>query len=47
MNDIQELYHLFPEIKNQIEVEKKVGQGKRSQRLVNLHLFFLNNSANI
>ena len=28
MDDIQELYYLFPEIKNQIVVEKKVGQGK-------------------
>ena len=27
MDDIQELYSLFPEIKEHIFVEKKVGQG--------------------
>lgn len=27
MDDIQELYHLFPEIKEHIRVVKKVGQG--------------------
>lgn len=27
MDDIQELYYLFPEIKEHIAVEKKVGQG--------------------
>ncbi len=27
MDDIQELYYLFPEIKEHIIVEKKVGQG--------------------
>ena len=28
MDDIEELYYLFPEIKSQIIIEKKVGQGK-------------------
>lgn len=27
MDDIEELYHLFPSIKNDIKVIKKVGQG--------------------
>ena len=27
MDDIQELYYLFPEIKEHISIEKKVGQG--------------------
>jgi cell division control protein 7 len=27
MDDIEELYHLFPEIKQNINIEKKVGQG--------------------
>ena len=30
MDDIQELYYLFPEIKEHIKVEKKVGQGSFS-----------------
>lgn len=27
MDDIQELYSLFPEVKDHIFVEKKIGQG--------------------
>jgi hypothetical protein len=27
MDDIEELYHLFPKIKNEIKIVKKVGQG--------------------
>ena len=27
MDDIKELYHLFPDLKENIVIEKKVGQG--------------------
>ena len=27
MDDIEELYHIFPSIKNEIKIVKKVGQG--------------------
>jgi hypothetical protein len=33
MDDIQELYYLFPEIKEHIQIEKKVGQGCRFFRI--------------
>jgi hypothetical protein len=36
MDDIEELYHLFPEIKSQIIIEKKVGQGNLNVRFLNM-----------
>jgi hypothetical protein len=33
MDDIEELYYLFPQIKENIKVEKKVGQGEMDQFL--------------
>ena len=36
MDDIQELYHLFPELKDHILIEKKIGQG-----LLSKYMYFI------
>jgi hypothetical protein len=46
MDDIQELYYLFPEIKEHIQIEKKVGQGCRFFSIFFLHVFQHNNYFN-